>query len=139
MARNLASTPFRNVTIELLHPQGAPRNECAEVLTGQGAARCDPPNVSVWEDTQFETAECKLDLVWLFPAEQQPKARTSNLAFLVVGLSGPGIRMHAKGRPVKLLRTGETQWFDGGSEVEFSREGAQVAQFLKLTFKDSAK
>src|SRR5215467_3543479 len=34
VARNLADTPFHNITIELLKPQGEPKNVCAQVLLG---------------------------------------------------------------------------------------------------------
>ncbi len=137
VARNLADTPFRNVTIELLHTQGEAHNECGFVILGQGGAICDPPFSSDWADTQFETAEARLDLVWLF-ANGKHTEFSSKLAILVVGLGGPEVRINAKGKSPKILREGEMEWFDPGSEVQFSHEGAEVAQFLELTFKDSA-
>ena len=35
VARNLADTPFRNITIELLNPQGEARNRCEKVIDGR--------------------------------------------------------------------------------------------------------
>jgi quercetin dioxygenase-like cupin family protein len=137
VARNLADTPFRNVTIELLHAQGEAHNECGFVIPGQGGAICDPPFASEWADTQFETTEVRLDLLWLF-ANGKHTESTSKLAFLAVGLGGPQVRINAKGKLPKTLRKGEVEWFDPGSEVQFSHEGTEVAQFLELTFKDSA-
>jgi quercetin dioxygenase-like cupin family protein len=137
VARNLADTPFRNVTIELLKPQGKAHNECGDIIKGQGADICDPPFVSVWEDTQFETIESKLDLVWIFWKEKK-KPTASKFPFLVVGLSGPVVKMTVRGKLPRTLRAGEMEWFDAGSEVEFSAdEGKTAGQFLKLIFKDS--
>ncbi len=137
VARNDSDSPFNNVTIELLHAQGEAHNKCGFVIPGQGAAICDPPPASDWADTQFETAEARLDLVWLF-ANGKHTESISKLAFLVVGLGGPQVRINAKGKPPKTLREGEVEWFDPGSVVQFSHEGTEVAQFLQLTFKDSA-
>jgi quercetin dioxygenase-like cupin family protein len=136
VARNLSDAPFRNVTIELLHPQGEAHNECGFVISGQGAAICDPPPAADWTDTQFETAGARLDLVWLFSKGKHTET-ASKLGFLVVGLGGPDIKISAKGKPPRMLREGEMEWFDPGSDVQFSYEGAKIAQFLKLTFKDS--
>jgi quercetin dioxygenase-like cupin family protein len=136
VARNLSDAPFRNVTIELLHPQGEARNVCGEVIPNQGAAICDPPPAAEWTDTQFETAEARLDLVWLFSKGKYTET-ASELGFLVVGLGGPDIKINAKGKTPKTLLEGEMEWFDPGSDVQFSYEGTKMAQFLELTFKDS--
>ena len=40
VARNLSDAPFRNVTIELLHPQGEVRNRCEKIM--------DAPLDSCW-------------------------------------------------------------------------------------------
>ncbi len=137
VARNLSDAPFRNITIELLHAQGEAHNECGFVIPDRGGAICDPPFASEWADTQFETTEVRLDLVWLF-ANGKHTESTSKLAFLVVGLGGPQVRINAKGKSPKTLRKSEVQWFEPESEVQFSHEGAEVAQFLEMTFKDSA-
>jgi quercetin dioxygenase-like cupin family protein len=138
VARNLSDAPFRNVTIELLRPQGEAHNECGLVIPGQGAANCDPPPASDWADTEFETAEARLDLVWLFSKGKHSES-ASKLPFLVVGLGGPEVKIYVKGKLPKTLREGEMEWFEPGSDVEFSADGdKRAAQFLKLTFKDSA-
>lgn len=137
VARNLGDKPFRNVTIELLHAQGEAHNECGYVIPGEKAAFCDPPFASDWADTQFETSESRLDLVWLFENGRHTES-ASKLAFLVVGLGGPQVKINAKGKSPKTLRQGEVEWFNPGSDVQFLHEGTEVAKFLKLTFKDSA-
>lgn len=137
IARTDSGLVFNNVTIELLHPQGEAHNECGSVIPGQGAAICDPPFTSDWADTQFETAEVRLDLVWLFENGKHTESN-SKLAFLVVGLGGPQVRINTNGKSPKTLREGDVEWFDPGSVVQFSHEGKQVAKLLELTFKDSA-
>jgi quercetin dioxygenase-like cupin family protein len=137
VARNLSDTPFRNITIELLRAQGEAHNECGFVIPGPAGAICDPPFVSDWAPTQFETAEARLDLVWLF-ANGKHSQSSAKLAYLVVGLGGPQVTINVKGEPPKVLREGEVEWFEPGSVVQFSHEGTELAQFLELTFKDSA-
>jgi len=136
VARNQANTPFRNITIELLKPQGEAHNQCGFVILGQGAAICDPPPSSDWADTQFETAEAKLDLIWLFEKGKHTE-KASKGAFLVVGLGGSGVKINAEGKSPKTLREGEMEWFSPGSNVQFSNKSTNVAQFLELAFKDS--
>jgi quercetin dioxygenase-like cupin family protein len=137
VARNLSDTPFRNITIELLKTQGDARNVCGEVILNQGARTChviDAIDVAI---TQFETAEVALDYVTFFTSGKHEEKRPK-LAFLVIGLDGPEVKIKAKGKPRKALREGEVEWFDAGSEVEFSAdEGKTAGQFLKLIFKDS--
>ena len=77
-----------------------------------------------------------MDLVWLF-ANGKHTESASKLAFLVVGLGGPQVKISAKGKSPKVLREGEVEWFDPGTTVQFSHIGTEVAKFLKLTFKDS--
>jgi len=55
IASNLADTPFRNVTIELLKPQGEANNKCGNIIAGQGFAICDPAPVPVTATTQSLT------------------------------------------------------------------------------------
>jgi quercetin dioxygenase-like cupin family protein len=137
VARNLADTPFRNITIELLKPQGEAHNQCGLVIPGEGANICDPPFASEWVDTQFETEKARLDLVWLYENGKHaiPSAKR---AFLVVGLGGPQVKIDENGKSRRTLREGEVEWFDPGSIVQLSYVGTKVAKFLELTFKDSA-
>jgi len=134
VARNLSEAPFRNVTIELLKPQEDARNVCGEVIFNQGARTCHVIDVAI---TQFETAEVTLEYVTFSPNEKRG-GKQPKLAFLVIGLDGPEVKIEAKGKPRKTLREGEVEWFDAGSDVQFSSESTKAAQFLKLTFKDSA-
>lgn len=136
VARNLADTPFRNVTIELLRPQEAARNVCMEVIPNQGTAICDPEIASVSTIPDFETEELRLDHFWL-SSKRKHKEKASLLSFLVVALGGSEIKVYEKGKSPKALREGQVEWFDPGSDTQFSCERCKMARFLKLTFKDS--
>jgi hypothetical protein len=135
VARNLADTPFRNITIELLHPQEGARNVCGPVILNVGFAVCDPIPGSRSGWTEFETADARLDHVWL-SSKGKDKEKASTFPFLVLGLSGSEVKINAKGKSPKTLREGQVEWFDPGSDAEFSCEGCKMAQFQKLTFKD---
>jgi len=137
VARNLADTPFRNVTIELLKPQEEAHNECGEVILNQGARTCVPIDLISVAIPQFETAEVRLDYVTFFPKEKREQ-KDAKFAFLVVGLDGSEVKINAKGKRPRALREGDSQWFDPGSDVEFSSKSTKAAQFLELTFKDSS-
>lgn len=137
-ARNLAGTPFRNVTIALLKPQDDPQNLCAQVVASAPVGVC---NVSPAEDyarePQFETSEMRLDLLRLSSKAKYTETG-SKLAFLIVSAGDSGIKTSVKGRPEVKLRQGEMMWFDAGSNVQFRNDSARQAELLKLTFKDSA-
>jgi len=133
VARNLADTPFRNVTIELLKPQGDARNLCAPILAGQPFPICEPPlRAAYGTQREFETAEINMDRVWL-----QPHAKHSEKqAALFLWLEDSGIKATAKARPAIAARGGEFVWFGATSRVELLNDGSKTAQFLRITFKD---
>src|SRR5574337_388921 len=64
VARIDADIPFNNVTIELLHPQGEPRNLCAQIATNAAAGPCEINGsdryLDVHNEPQLETEEMKL-------------------------------------------------------------------------------
>jgi len=134
VARNLANTPFRNITIELLNPQVEARNVCGPVILDVGFAVCEPAPGSWWAMTEFETRGLKLDHVVLSPNGKYNE-KISNLGFLVVGLAGSDIKINAKGIPPKTLHEGGIEWFDAGSKERFSNSGTKATEFLKFTFK----
>ena len=134
VARNLANTPFRNITIELLNPQVEARNVCGPVILDVGFAVCEPAPGSWWAMTEFETRGLKLDHVVLSPNGKYNE-KISNLGFLVVGLAGSDIKINAKGIPPKTLHEGGIEWFDAGSKERFSNSGTKATEFLKFTLK----
>ena len=101
VARNLADTPFRNITIELLHPQTGAHNVCGPVM-GLGFATCDPVISSYGGVDEFETAEFTLSHEWL-SAGAKHHEKATKLALLIVGLDGAKIKIKQKGKPPEIL------------------------------------
>ena len=136
VARNLADAPFRNVTIELLHPQVKPHNACAQViLTEPLSSVCGAlvkENYSKVD--QFDSDELRLDFVQLRPKANFTEA-DDEPAFLLVGLSGSGIKVAVHGQPANALRRGEIAWVDPASDMQISNEGSETASLYQLTFK----
>lgn len=134
VARNLADTPFRNITVELLKPQGEARNLCAPVVASQAFVICEPPlRADYGRQREFETPEMTMDLVWL-----HPKARHSeNVNALIIWLGDSEIKATAKGKSPRTARGGELAWFDATSRVQFLNEGSKTAEFLEIIFKDA--
>ena len=138
IARNESDTPFNNVTIELLKPQGEPRNLCAQVLPGGLASFCNkPPPLDYSTEPEFETAEMRVDLVRLSPNAKHAETATK-LALLIVGLDDSGVKAIVKGKSTQILQKGVVAWFDAASNVQFSNESSKTAAFLEITFRDAA-
>ena len=136
IARNLADTPFRNITIELLRPQGAARNVCGPVILDAGFAICDPDVGARYISLpEFETADVRLDLVFLGPkARHADKSREG--ACLVVSISDGEIKVIEKGKPEKTLHFGEPAWLSSTTDAHFSNQSRTTAKFLQLIFKE---
>ena len=147
IARNLADTPFRNITIELLKPQDHPQNLCASVLTG-ATGTCNKTSSGgtsgIFVEPQFETAEVRLDLVYLNagaspgPSRPSPSSISVPGKTLLVALSHAEVRVEVKGAPSKTLEGGDLLWIDGPSQALASDSGKKPLAFLELTFRDTA-
>lgn len=138
VARNLADTPFRNITIELLKPQGEAQNDCAEVILGTLISICDPGLPRDFETNhQFESTEVTLDLARLGPKAKH--AEITKLAYLIVNLKNPGIEITAKDKSSRFLQAGEIMWIDPSSNIQVSNLGSETAEFVQLTFKDAGQ
>ncbi len=138
VARNLADTPFRNVTIELLKPQGNAHNLCAQVILGDPLGRCDnpaPDNPSV--GPQLDTAECRVEVVQLSPRKDLT-LHANKLTFLVVALGDSRIRVNVKGKPLKMIGQGEMAWIDAAEDAQFAMADSKTATLLQVMFKDGA-
>ncbi|HKW32117.1 MAG TPA: hypothetical protein VJN92_03865 [Candidatus Acidoferrum sp.] len=139
VARNLADTPFRNVTIELLRPQGEVSNLCAQVAANASSAGCNKPLVSskgghgFTTQGQMETPEAWLDLVRLDPETRGSVALPSET--LVVVLNDCAVQVGVKGQPGKTLQEGEVAWVEPHSRGVAFNTSPKPSSFLQLTFK----
>ena len=138
VARNLADTPFRNITIELLKPQGSAHNLCAQVILNDPLGRCaDPAPGYLSVGPQLDTEECRLDIVQLRP-QTNVTLHANKLSFLMVALDDSKIRVSVKGKHTKTMRQGEMAWIDAFVNAQFANADNKAAAFLQVAFKDAA-
>ncbi len=154
VARNLADIPFRNVTIELLKPQGEARNRCATIIDGppQDCSQAGESREAVALRTMnmpvpmFETDEVLLQAMLIkagsggagFSSSPEP-------ARLLIALSSARLRIRGSDQMWTDMRPGDDVWIPSGTSVNFQRINENVekpgnnreARFLVLAFKDS--
>jgi hypothetical protein len=138
LVRTESDTPFRNITIELLKPQGAPQNRCVKVIA-DGALNC--PQVSSTPldlaTTQvFETDEI-LVRAGAISFQMRMAGADAKPARLVGVLDQSDLNVEVPGQPVKKLHGGEAAWLPAGAVTSLVNPGAADARFFVVTFKDS--
>jgi len=138
---NSGDVALRNVAIDLVRPQGAARNRCAEVVGGQPLNRCDKPtspDPSVpYHYALFETDEIVVEYLILPP--HSTFTFHPDLNMLVGGLSGvrtnawEGVR--AKGAFFE-PRSG-LAWLPTGSTAIFETVSEAVGHCITIKFKEA--
>jgi hypothetical protein len=139
VARTETDTPFRNVTIELLRPQGAARNRCVKVVA-DGPLDCPQTIASplgAATTLVLETDEVALQsgevssIFRIAGADTQP-------ARLLAVLDRSELSVETPGQPAKKLLAGEALWLNAGAATTFVNSGTQAtSRFVLVTFKDS--
>ncbi len=142
VARNLSDAAFRNVTIELLKPQGEAKNLCTQIVPEAASGGCDKRFVTTRKgqgfslEPQMETAEVNLDLIRL-----GPKMKRATMAWqadsLVVALNESEVQIEVKGKLKKTLHGGEVAWMEAGTRGLISNPSKKPSDYLQLSFKDS--
>ncbi len=135
---NPADVPFRNVTVELLHPQGAARNRCQEVLPNQPREQCDraasaqlPPPLHY---AVFETSEILVEY-WNLAANFTAPSWDDRFDMLLVDLDGPSVSL--AGASPRTPMQGGVLWLPAGSKPVFKTPADRGGHFFAITFKDS--
>src|SRR5713101_4027638 len=137
IARNESDVPFNNVTIELLKPQGEPRNFCAQIIPGAASAGCDKALGSALAghgfsvESQLQTDQWNLDLVRLGPGTISPKLVVRGKS-LVVTLSGSEAQIDVVGKPAQALHGGEVTWIEARGYI--SNPSNKASMCLQLAF-----
>ena len=140
IARTDAGSTFDNVTIELLKPQGEPRNLCAQIIPGAASAGCDKAPGSALAghgfsvEPQLQTDQWNLDLVRLGPGTISPKLVVRGKS-LVVTLSGSEAQIDVVGKTAQSLHGGEVTWIEARGYI--SNPGNKPAICLQLVFDDN--
>lgn len=138
IARNQSDAPFDNVTIELLKPQGEPRNLCAKVVPNAASVGCDKTlgsgrgEFSI--EPQLETDEMNSDALRLGPEMKSPQIAVQAES-LLVALNDSEIQVGVQGKSTRVLHGGEIVWIGAGSRGFVSNQSKKSAGCLKLTFK----
>ena len=146
--RNAGEAPFRNVTIELLHPQTGERNQCGDVLPDQaldcpspdglaGALRTTPSVLP-----EFETDQTLVNLLTL-PAGGRFGFKPSKNPPVLVALEGTDaealvdmkIAGGAIGKGSRPLHGGDAMEVPVGMGVELRNLGKSPARFAVLEFR----
>ena len=142
ICRTDAGLMFNNVTIELLKPQGEPRNLCAQIIPDGAAAPCGTTPAdkqkSYFIEPQFETAEITVDQIQIGPKAGK-LGTIPQTESLLVALNESEIQIEVEGQPTKTLGPGEVIWLNAGSLETLSIPGKKPSRYLQLSFKDSGK
>lgn len=149
VARTDAGSTFDNVTIELLHPQGEPKNLCDKVVDGpvltcagemKGLSANSPlgalPKLGIIPRRSFETDEIEVASYSLSLAGTHSEDSKSPQLF--VAEDGPQLHIEIAGESAKSLSNGETIWIDAGKEWKISLPRQdKPTRFLTVRFKDA--
>jgi quercetin dioxygenase-like cupin family protein len=131
IAKNLADTPFRNVTIEFLqdekaHQTPAPKwDEERGLQVLQGGTK----------DIMFVQDGVRVSELDLQPGGVIPKHHHAG-PHLVVAVTDLGLRSDVEGKPatLRLLKAGDIAWIEGGYTHTVTNVGQQPAKFVALEF-----
>jgi hypothetical protein len=142
VARNLADTPFRNITIELLKPQGEARNICQKVVEGPlgDCNRSSQARVTqVFTPTPwFETAGIRV-VFNLLAAKRHYRQQDAKFGMLFVVENESLLQIDLPGEPSQILHGGEVLWLPRGSSVDVRSPLEQGAsQYLVFFLKDGS-
>jgi quercetin dioxygenase-like cupin family protein len=139
LVRTDAGIPFNNVTVELLHPQGEPKNLCDKIVPGD-AGPCDmvgdAPNASIATRPLLATEEIRVSMVTVRKSgvTDQPYAQPG----LLVAVSGASIKV-ANVPGAATLHAGEVIWLPLGAEPKFTLSDGAEARLMLISFNDGKK
>jgi hypothetical protein len=150
IARTDAGSTFDNVTIELLKPQGVPRNLCEKIIDGplndcqSSGSNTVPSNSPLRAFVQatgpkrlFETEEIFVASHFA-PTEQKYSESGPPDARLLVMQDKSDLRVDFDGEPSKPVHSGEVLWLQAGKKWTIVTPGDhKVTRFLLVRFKGS--
>ncbi len=131
VAKNLAATPFRNVTIELLKDEEAKKMPPAPWDPERGLSVLHGGTI----DILFVKDGARASEVELQPGGVIPK-HTHTGPHLVVAVTDFDLQSEAPGKsPTRLqLKSGDVKWIDGGITHTVTNIGKQPAKMVTLEF-----
>jgi len=136
IARTDAGSPFNNVTIELLRPQGEPKNRCDKVVPGElGPCTHERRLNSYTNSPSFETDE-----IDVYSVELQPKAGFRDIPetdMLLVALDQAELTVQRTGQTNVKLSGGGQLWLSRRTAQTIRNASDRPSRFLSIKFKDS--
>jgi hypothetical protein len=150
IARNESSSPFNNVTIELLKPQGEPRNLCEKIVDGPLNGCQNSGSSTLPPDSPLRALAKALAIKQLFETEeifvtshsialkQSYRESGSQPSRLLVVEEGSELQVHIPGKPPKSVGGGEVLWLEARQKWAILTPGAhKLTRFLLIQFKGS--
>jgi quercetin dioxygenase-like cupin family protein len=131
IARNLAATPFRNVTIEFLKDEEARKTPPPKWDEERGMRVLEGGT----QDIMFVKDGVRVSEVDLQPGSMLPRHHHAG-PHLVVAVSDLDMRsdVEGKGASSKQLKAGDIAWVEGGYTHALTNVGKQEAKFITLEF-----
>jgi quercetin dioxygenase-like cupin family protein len=131
-------TTYHTVAVELLRPQGNPRNLCAAVMAGQPLNCPERPDGASSKkyiaQPQFESDQTRVQVVRVLPG-QNATIGNSKFFQLVVALDPASISPASGKGPEQMLHSGDFVWFEkGGASRVFKNSGKSEARFVEFAF-----
>jgi hypothetical protein len=146
IARNESDAPFNNVTIELLHPQGEPRNLCEKIIDAPlNMNNCPAADSSAavtalsklnWLKRLFETDDIVV-VSWSLTIKRVDTEAGARRARLLIACDKAEFRVDLPGEPSTSLHGGEIIWLNPGRPIAITNlveHGA--SRYLVISFKD---
>ena len=144
VVRTDSGLPFRNVTIELLHPQQAAQNLCKEVLPG-APEQCSRESAATKKLSReagddvvpyFETDEVRVDGVQVSWGKDYLNDSPQHDA-LLIGTTGANLDANLDGQHIQFLHGGDILWMPAGVRRRIVDFLGTNSRFLLISFKDS--
>lgn len=131
IAKNLADTPFRNVTIEFLQDEKAHQSPPPKWDEERGLQVLQGGT----KDIMFVQDGVRVSELDLKPGGVIPKHHHAG-PHLVVAVSDLDLRSDVEGKPatLRLLKAGDIAWIEGGYTHSVTNVGQQPAKFVALEF-----
>ncbi|HVS87794.1 MAG TPA: hypothetical protein VHF01_06190 [Candidatus Acidoferrum sp.] len=131
-------TTYRNVTVELLLPQGGARNLCAPVIAAR-PLNCPsaqpPPTATHTDQPQFETDQTYLTLIRVLP-HQSVAFGDPWCSALIVALDAIAVTTAGGKSPGNSLHPGDFVWLDVGKPAQvFTNNGDKEARLISFALK----
>jgi hypothetical protein len=149
IVRTDSGMQFHNITVELIRPQGTPKNLCKDVLPGApldcpeqrptieaSKSKKAAPQVRSDDIPYFETDEVRVDLHKVSGGDDYVDA--ANVDALLIGLTNSNLDVNLAGEHIQFLHGGDVLWLPAGLNRRIVDFLGTHSGFLLVSFKDSS-